>query len=274
VIVGIIGGTGKIGSLFRGVFERAGHEVIVSGRSTVLTGRQLVDRSDIVVVSVPIRSTVPVIEEIAPFLREDQLICDLTSLKVLPVAAMCASSAQVIGLHPMFGPSVSSLKNQTVIVTPARSTDAALSGLLHILKGEGAVLTITTPEAHDRMMATVQGLNHFLILAMAETIRREGVSVRQSLEFMSPVYRMQLGLIGRILGQDPDLYADILQVNPYVPEVLAQCEASVQSLRKTVVTGDPEEFRSMFLENTAHFQSYLAHAADETDALIECMVRL
>jgi hypothetical protein len=41
-----------------------------------------------------------------------------------------------------------------------------------------------------------------------------------------------------------------------------------------VVTGDPEEFRSMFLENTAHFQSYLALAADETDALIECMVRL
>jgi prephenate dehydrogenase len=263
-----------MGSLFRGVFERAGHEVIVSGRSTVLTGRQLVDRSDIVVVSVPIRSTVPVIEEIAPFLREDQLICDLTSLKVLPVAAMCASSAQVIGLHPMFGPSVSSLKNQTVIVTPARSTDAALSGLLHILKGEGAVLTITTPEAHDRMMATVQGLNHFLILAMAETIRREGVSVRQSLEFMSPVYRMQLGLIGRILGQDPELYGDILTLNPYIREVLGQCGDSVQSLRGILESGTPDDFRRFFAENAKHFRNYVPQATIETDALIECMVGL
>lgn len=262
-----------MGSFFRGVFERAGHEVRVSGRTTALTNARLAEECDIVIVSVPIRATVPVIEDIAPLLREDQLLCDLTSLKVNPVRAMCKSRAQVIGLHPMFGPSASSLKNQTVIVTPVRVRDATLSGILHILKSEGAVLTITTPEAHDRMMATVQGLNHFMILTMAETLRREGVSLHESLEFMSPIYRMQVGLVGRILGQDPDLYGDILQLNPYVPEVLEACEASVHTLRGIVETGDREKFRARFQENAAHFGEYLAQAAKETDALIECMVR-
>jgi prephenate dehydrogenase len=139
--------------------------------------------------------------EIAPLLREEQLICDLTSLKTAPVRAMCESRAQVIGLHPMFGPSVASLRNQTIIVTPERTTDPMLSFLLHILKSEGAVLTITTPEAHDRMMAVVQGLNHFLTLTMAETMRRGNVSIETSLEFMSPVYRLQIGLMAGFSGR-------------------------------------------------------------------------
>ena len=70
MIVGIIGGTGKMGNFFRGVFERAGHEVRVSGRKTDLTNARLAQESDIVIVSVPIRATVPVIEEIAPLDRK------------------------------------------------------------------------------------------------------------------------------------------------------------------------------------------------------------
>ncbi|MFZ1127810.1 prephenate dehydrogenase/arogenate dehydrogenase family protein, partial [Methanoregula sp.] len=107
---GIIGGTGKMGRLFAPVFERAGYDVLVSGRSTALTNEQLAGTCDLVVVSVPIRDTVRVIGEIAPFLREDQLLCDFTSLKTGPVAAMLRSKAAVIGLHPMFGPTVSSIR--------------------------------------------------------------------------------------------------------------------------------------------------------------------
>src|SRR5512136_573051 len=97
---GIIGGTGKMGGLFAGVLARAGWEVMVSGRSTHLTIRELADRTDLVMVSVPIRETVPVIRAIAPHLRADQVLCDLTSLKVVPVRAMLESRAQVIGFHP------------------------------------------------------------------------------------------------------------------------------------------------------------------------------
>ena len=80
---GIIGGTGRMGRLFVPVFERAGYDVLVSGRSTDTLGpRTLQSSCDLVIVSVPIRDTVQVIGEIAPVMSKDQLLCDFTSLKV------------------------------------------------------------------------------------------------------------------------------------------------------------------------------------------------
>src|SRR5512145_1651016 len=135
---GIIGGTGRMGKLFVPVFERAGYDVLVSGRSTELTARDLAERCDLVIVSVPIRDTVRVIDEIAPLMNKDQLLCDFTSLKVRPVEAMLKSKASVIGLHPMFGPTVASLKHQTIIVCPARTDEAKLHNLLSVFRAEGA----------------------------------------------------------------------------------------------------------------------------------------
>ena len=67
------------------------------------------------------------------------------------------------------------------------------------------------------MMAVVQGLTHFVTLCMADSIRRLGVDIEKTEAFTSPVYQIELSLVGRLLSQDPALYADILQQNPFVP---------------------------------------------------------
>jgi prephenate dehydrogenase len=272
MIAGIIGGTGRMGGLFCPVFERAGYEVLVSGRSTELSARDLAKRADLVIVSVPIRDTVRVIDEIAPVLSEDQLLCDFTSLKVKPVEAMLASKARVIGLHPMFGPTVSSLKHQTIIVCPARTDETHLHSLLSLFRKEGAECTITTPGQHDRMMAVVQGLTHFVTLCMAESVRRLGIDIEKTQAFTSPVYQIELSLVGRLLSQDAGLYADILQMNPYVPEVLAACRMSAADLAEIVGTQDSALFRAFFEENRRHLGPWCDEGQKTTDALIECMV--
>ncbi|MGB8219727.1 MAG: prephenate dehydrogenase/arogenate dehydrogenase family protein [Methanoregula sp.] len=270
---GIIGGTGKMGQLFCPVFERAGYETLVSGRSTALTNEQLAESCDIVIVSVPIRDTVRVIGEIAPVMRDDQLLCDFTSLKVAPVAAMLRSKAQVIGLHPMFGPTVSSIAGQTIVVCPARTTDAALDYLAGIFTREGAVCTLATPEEHDRMMAVVQGLTHFVTICMADTLRRLGTDIGATEAYMSPVYQIELGLVGRLLSQDPALYADILEQNPFVPEVIAACRSAAGDLAEIVTSGDPDAFAEFFRQDTRHLGTYCKRGQDLTDTLIECMVK-
>ena len=40
---GIIGGTGMMGRLFVPVFEKAGYEVMISGRSTDVTARDIAE---------------------------------------------------------------------------------------------------------------------------------------------------------------------------------------------------------------------------------------
>jgi len=269
---GIIGGTGKMGRLFVPIFERAGYEVLVSGRSTALTNTQLAELCDIVIVSVPIHDTVRAIEEIAPVMTKDQLLCDFTSLKVLPVAAMLESEAMVIGLHPLFGPTVPSLRHQTIIVCPARAPEETLNSLVSLFTREGANCTLATPEQHDRMMAVVQGLTHFVTLCMADSVRRLGLDIETTLAFTSPVYQIELSLVGRLLSQDPSLYADILQQNPFVPDVLSVCTSSARDLDDIVNSKDPERFREFFQRNSRHLGKYCDEGMKTTDALIESMV--
>jgi prephenate dehydrogenase len=269
---GIIGGTGRMGRLFAGVFRRAGYEVMVSGRSTKMTAHDIAQECDLVIVSVPIRDTVRVIEGIAPLLEKGQLLCDLTSLKAAPVASMLKSKAEVIGLHPMFGPTVRSLHQQTIIVCPARAEQARVDALLAVFRAEGAVCTITTPEDHDRMMAVVQGLTHFLTLCMADSVRRLGIDIDTTKAFTSPVYKIELSLVGRLLSQDPELYGSILQQNPFVPAVLAACRDSVCNLQEIIAEGDRDKFVRFFNDNTRHFGDYCTEGMETTDALIECLV--
>jgi prephenate dehydrogenase len=269
---GIIGGTGKMGRLFAKVFGQAGYDVLVSGRKTALTAAELASQCDIVIVSVPIHDSVKVIGEIAPLMRPGQLLCDFTSLKVKPVEAMLKSEADVIGLHPMFGPAVKSLRNQTIIVCPARAGAARVAALVAVFEAQGAVCTIATPEEHDRTVAVVQGLTHFVTLCVADTVRRLGVDLRKTEQFESPVYQIELSLVGRLLSQDPALYAGILQQNPYVPEVLAACRRSAADLAAIVDAKDPEQFREFFEKNSRHLGAYCEEGRKTTDALIECMV--
>ncbi len=121
-------------------------------------------------------------------------------------------------------------------------------------------------------MAVVQGLTHFVTLCMADSVRRLGIDIETTRAFTSPVYHIELSLVGRLLSQDPSLYADILQQNPFVPEVLSICTSSAENLRRIVDSEDPELFREFFLQNTRHLGTYCDEAMKMTDALIECMV--
>ncbi|CAD7777149.1 hypothetical protein BLFGPEAP_01615 [Candidatus Methanoperedenaceae archaeon GB50] len=57
-IIGIIGGTGRMGQWFEAFFEKRGYEVLISSRRTPLSNKELVQKSDVVIISVPIRVTV------------------------------------------------------------------------------------------------------------------------------------------------------------------------------------------------------------------------
>ncbi|MDD1715925.1 MAG: prephenate dehydrogenase/arogenate dehydrogenase family protein [Methanolinea sp.] len=262
-----------MGRFFREVFERAGCRVLISGRNTPLSPGDLAARCDVVMVSVPIRETGKVIEGVAPLLSERQILCDLTSLKAGPVKAMLASRAQVIGLHPMFGPSVPGLSGQTIVVTPGRCEEGTLSSFLELFERQGARITRTTPEEHDRIMAVVQGLTHFVTLGIADTMRRVGIPPGQTEEFMSPVYRMEMGLVGRLLSQDPALYSDMLRFNPFVPPVLKACEESISHLKCAIEQGEGTSFEEIFRIDAEHFGEYRERAAKETDDLIAFMVK-
>jgi len=271
--VGIIGGTGQMGSFFSRVFEQAGHQVRISGRKTVLSPTDLAADCDLIMISVPIHATIPVIQEIVPLLNSGQVLCDLTSLKSDQVREMLKGRAEVIGLHPMFGPTAKTLQGQTIIATPARCSEKKWEDLKEIFISQGARVTVTTPEHHDRMMAVIQGLTHFKALVMADTMRRLGITPEDTEPFMSPIYRIETSVAGRILAQDPMLYADILCDNPEVSPVLKTCCDAARSLSGIIESEDRDHFTRLFLQDREWFGEYCAQSLEETDRLISVMVQ-
>src|SRR6266404_993853 len=82
--VGIIG-RGKYGQFLERLFIEFGTEVISSdikdGPNVKVRNQSVVDRSDVVIFSVPPRETVAVIESLISYSRPDQLWMDVTSIK-------------------------------------------------------------------------------------------------------------------------------------------------------------------------------------------------
>lgn len=273
--VAIIGGRGGMGGMFRGLFESVGQEVLVADRETRLRPVEAAARAQVVVVSVPIDCTTEVIREIGPSCREDGLLCDLTSIKAEPVRAMLQHApGDVIGTHPMFGPSVNTLQEQRIVLVPARLAPGSgwrgwLEGCLH---ARGLRVLESTAEEHDRSMGIVQVLTHLSTQALGLAMARLGVPISETLRFASPVYLVGLLMTARHFGQDPGLYGAIHRSNPEQPRV---AEAMVSSLRdwlQAVEHRDQSRFDQLFAEAARFFGPFSDEALRESAHLIDRVV--
>ena len=242
--IGIIGGRGQFGQWCQALFERLGHTISLSDVGTDLSNEELVTRVEVVIVSVPIGVTGAVLERIIPLLRAEQLLMDLTSVKTPFTKHLLAAPCEVLSLHPMFAPSTPS-NGQTCVVCRIRPGGAS-QYFLDALIAEGIALVEMTPEDHDRMMAVVQGLTHFQAIAGEHCMAMLGFDTEESLRIASPVYRMRLAMMGRILEQNPRLYAEIQIFNPYVREVVSALLESSRKLADVIDRRDVDAFVEMF----------------------------
>jgi chorismate mutase/prephenate dehydrogenase len=268
----LIGGDGRMGRLISAQLRGRGHTVTVLERDDGQQAATLVAAAEIVVVAVPMGAAVQVIETVGPMLRADQLLCDINSLKRSVCAAMeTACVGEIVGLHPMFGPTVGTLRRQKVVWCPVR-TGVLAAWLKDEFGRMGVELVETTPETHDRMMAVVQVLVHYSTLVMGDALRRTGVDLEQSLAFTSPIYRLELAFVGRLFTQDPDLYAEIEMSNPHGKEVRRCFRDAAAQLAETIETGDRGEFRHAFLQIRDYFHGFGDEAMAVSDWIIDSLV--
>jgi len=254
----VVGGSGEFGRVFASFFQKEGFEVVITGRDAEkgkkvakefgfgfsTNSKEAAQKSDIVIISVPIENTVKIIEEVAPHVREGALLMDTTSIKTLPCRAMeknAKKGVEIIGMHPMFGPRVSSLEGNVVILTPIRA-EKWLGFVVDFLNRNKAKVIFSTPEEHDKMMGIVQGLTHFSYITIASTIKRLDVNVEQTRKLASPLYELMLDLIARIVGQNPHLYASIQMENENIKEVHEAFLKEAEELNRIVKNHDTAAF--------------------------------
>ena len=245
-VVGIVGGTGKMGAWMARLLEKRGLSVLRAGRRTELTPAEMAQKSDVVVVSVPIADTERVIREIGPLVPEEGLLMDLASLKAGPVAAMLEySRAQVVGLHPLFGPEVTSDRDLRVAVCPGRG-ESGRKWIMEILLEEGMKTVVLDPQRHDQLMGLVQGVNHLSTLALADCIRRSGFGREELIDGSTLTFEQRLDRITAMFRQSATLFGSLLMNNPAAEGPMENYLQSVKRLMQIVQSGDQQAFEDLY----------------------------
>jgi prephenate dehydrogenase len=242
--IGIIGGTGGMGRWFADFFEKEGHPVRVSGRDKGARPAEMAEACPVVIVSVPIGVTQEVIRQVGPHMKRESLLMDLTSLKAGPVRVMLESSAsEVIGLHPLFGPSVPCLEGQNIVICPARG-GKWLPWVRDVFGRRGAKLVEAIPERHDEIMTFVQALNHLDTIVMGLAIRQSGFEREIRESFSTPILRGKLGMIDRVFS-NPQLHTELITANPLTAKALRLYREILDRVGEAAVKGNAADLAAL-----------------------------
>lgn len=270
--VGIIGGHGKFGAWFSSLFQALGHEVYLCDIGSKMSQAELVACSDVIMVCTPIEISSDVINSLSRQVSSTQLVVDIVSVKEAVKMELERLPSQVLSIHPLFSPAVGSPNGQTVVVSTVRRGEL-VERFIQLLAHWKLQVVETTLEEHDQLMAVVQGLTHFISVALAATLERLAVDPGRTLEVTSPVYRIQLDLVGRIMSQQMELYRDIALGNSYNPEVLAVFMEVAQTLEHVIRTQDAKGYGELFKRASGHFGGTAQRCFIESNHLVDVLAR-
>lgn len=272
--VGIIGGTKGLGKTLAILLKQEGFEITITGRDTDIgksvsqeigvdysnDNEKVAKSSDIVIVSVPIASTISVIEEIASSLQPGSLLLDVTSVKVSPSNTMkelLNNDVEFIPTHPVFGPRITNLNGQVVVLTPIKNKNEKnmkngkwYPKVFKFLKKHKVRIIESTPEEHDDMMAVVQVLTHFSYISTASAIKKLGINIKDTRKFASPIYNLMVDMISRIVSQNPFLTYSIQLENENGEKVRQTFADSVIELKEVLTKQDENKFVEIAIEAT------------------------
>jgi chorismate mutase/prephenate dehydrogenase len=147
----------------------------------------------------------------------------------------------------MFGPDVPSLAKQVIVHCEGRKADE-YAWLLDQFTIWGASLCAMPAKKHDEGMTLIQALRHFTSFAYGSHLSQENPEIETLLQLSSPIYRLELAMVGRLFGQDPNLYGDIILSSP---ENLAMIKRFHQRFGEAVNLLEGESAKQNFVE---HFE--------------------
>jgi len=181
-----------------------------------LVGLERMARCPVVVLAVPVAQLADSIAAVAPHLAPGALVLDVGSVKSGPAELLrrgLPDHVQIVATHPLFGPQsaargVAGLK---IALCPIRGAGAGrLAAFLRARLGLRVVMT--TPEAHDREAAVVQGLTHLIAKVLVRMGPLPTQMTTTSFELLSRAVEM-------VRDDAPEVFAAIEGANPFAPEV-------------------------------------------------------
>lgn len=264
-----------MGRWFTRYFAASGHKVVISGvrlhKAKAFAEEAGVDFArnnieavkdvDLVMVSVPIPVAPRVIDEIAPYVKKGAVISEISSLKSDVVKALVEAArlkVRPLSLHPLFGPGAQKLRGRKIAVIPIIDAEAE-KNLAKELFPEAETVVVDAEE-HDRAMALVLSLPHFMNVVFASVIGEENLETLKRLG--GTTFTLQLTLAESVMTDDPALQATIQMDNKYVSQYLDDFLSKAETVKKWIADKEVEKFTSF----CDHVQNLLSKDAGFSEA--------
>lgn len=265
----IVGGRGKLGSLLGRYLSGSGYNVVSLEQNDWPQAAQILQDADVVIMSVPIANTLEVIAQLKSYLTENMLLADLTSVKRAPLEKMLeVHHGPVVGLHPMFGPDVASMAKQVVACCDGRFSER-YQWLLQQIQMWGVKIYHVDATEHDHHMTYIQALRHFSTFVYGLYLSQQPVDLEKLLALSSPIYRLELAMVGRLFAQDAALYADIIADKPENLAVIEDLKNSYETGFAFFKNKDKAGFIAQFNQIRDWFGEYSEQFLQESRQLLQ-----
>ena len=172
------------------------------------------------------------------------VVVDIASIKtplIDPIRALQKAGARVASIHPMFGPSVSLLRDADIVICDTGDAEATRA-VEKLFEPTTAHLVRLPLEEHDRIMADLLSLAHATAIAFALALPAEAHPVR------STTFQALESLAGAVVRESPDVYYEIQAMNPESPAALERLRGALERIVAAVTARDATAFRSLMRE--------------------------
>ena len=265
----IIGGSGGMGQVFGRYFKRHGFNVTLLARNEnklkiaaenlgvnyELDLKKSVENADVVMVSIPIHSTSEMIQKIAPLMKKNSLLFDITSLKQDTYRILREIQKKYpincLSIHPMFGPGIKNMENYVIIVLKIGGTeqyDEIINELLGLFRSDGFIITETTPDIHDSRIALTLGVPHMFNILFLNLLKRTNESLSELTRYTGTTFLLQKVFAESIIQREMEMFGEIQIENDKFHKILDILEDLIKDYKVIIKKKDLESFKNLFTE--------------------------
>lgn len=257
-------GAGKMGRWFTKLFKNEGFSVIVSSRTQnkvdalraefgVEVARNNIDAldgADWILLCVSLDSLDAVLQEISSHVRPNQVVMDISSIKVIPVNLLHSHIKKgiTLGTHPVFGPGAKSLQGQNFVLTPISDKEERFAEEFGSwLEARGSTVSVLSPKKHDMLMSLVLGFPHFVGLVAGDTLGDNSDFVGAK-AVGGATYKLLLTLVEAVSSEEPLFYSNLHMSLPEMQKIEGLFLERVEEWLKLVKRKDCSGFSRRMLQ--------------------------
>jgi len=183
-----------------------------------------------VIFAVPVQFLQEAVDEWRDKIHKHSFILDVSSVKVYPLNILKKSFSgyKIIGTHPLFGPEsvAKKISDLKVVVCNISATKKDLQSLTNLINKLNYEVIEMTADEHDKQIAQVQVLSHFIGFALRE------FDLKSDLPLKTLAYRKLYDLYENILNDTDELFYTIQHYNPYAKKMRERFIDSLIKLNK------------------------------------------